>query len=124
LGIGKSRLPIWNEDESIRRKKVTVKQQEPSHDDEFPVLLVQPTTKKKGRQVREEPVEEDFPVFNFQEKFVQPKKQLNSEPEVKIENFLGFNNKTVTSKWDEGRTRERFDQINKEKEEFDRLERA
>jgi hypothetical protein len=35
---------------------------------------------------------------------------------VKIESFLGFNNRTVTSKWDEGRTRERFEQMNREKE--------
>lgn len=41
LGIGKARLPIWNEDESVRRKKGTAKPQEPTHDEEFPVLLVQ-----------------------------------------------------------------------------------
>jgi hypothetical protein len=104
----------------VRRKKGTAKPQEPTHDEEFPVLLVPQSTRKNGKNgkiAKEEPPEEDFPVFNFQEKYVQPKKQqMNSPPEVKIENFLGFNNKTVTSKWDESRTRERFEQMNREKE--------
>ncbi len=52
LGIGKARLRIWNEEEALRRKKATVKPQEPSHDEEFPVLFGQPATKKKEQTTK------------------------------------------------------------------------
>lgn len=48
-----------------------------SHDDEFPVLTVLPTAKKMetgGKKVVEKrQPEEDFPVYNFKEKYVTPK---------------------------------------------------